>query len=1165
MKKRIIKKALSIKSRSLFLFFLLFFLSSFLYAGTLINVGGSLKITKNDEVVFDRNEEDECSCAVKYSNDIILQCGECELQSEISDSLGNLPGIGVLFDKNGEILPLKVDDSQPIVLSEAEQKFFASEGDQRIGYVYMKMDTENQESIFINSEGSFEYENRPLVLKQNNFFDDSKQNLIKTEALVPSAPVVYPPLLEELSFVDDWDSEITESEDPWADFVFSDEVATYEDGIFYPMLMINDEYYSEVEAEIVQSQPSISQSDLRQVLKGLVTDSFFEEFFSNNNEYYGEAYFTSKNVGFEYDESNFSINLSFTVDQIPIRTISVTNTNVKISREDYKVENALPVNPAAISLASNLSLYGMVDYDNNLTINSTSFSFSTSNTVGFANLGSTFNFSLNYLPGYSNKFVSASLSNFVMFYDFVDENLRLSFGNVFSGDNIYSGSAFGISLERSYSYGSGSLLANQYSQTLIVDRDSMVEISVNGVETLTKNLKVGTYSLKDFAFMQGANIIKVKLTALEDASDVREYVYDLGYDSSLLPKSETLWRFSFTISHEEMNLSDLDSSNAGFAIPWFEESDEMRIWLFSYSDYTVFFENQIGISNSLTIDNYFSGSTSVDPLTKEQNSKIVISTAMTKAFLFGTSNINGQFSLDSTDQASSLTEDLFDFTITLRQSFNAPILQPLSLDFSYNYSQARINGSLGYSFKILGARLALSSNVSYIKDSSLTWGANASLGFTFLQGLSLSSSFTISSTTITQDIPFRISVGLSVVLNKNSTFSASASQVITENNFSLNIRPNGSTKNTLQFSLSGLDLADLTDHTVNGTWSYTDDLLNFTFRQQASDSYSSFNTLFNISSSLVFADGHFGMTRNVTNDFLIINPKGIMKKSIISVGSSVNSNTNAKPKVFGNVVYTDINLYKENSIVVFGTSDSLFGSGGTFIFSFKPRAAQAFVVDAEVVPTVTISARIFHEDGTPYVQYSSPIYKVELDDEGIEYFDMSAGYFLFTDDNGRFIVSDLEPGLYCFDLSVDDNWYAICFDVPKLEESSIVVECEDYTVSTIIPEIEREGLEPLPDYEATIYLNQLEILDETKFWDSLFQVESVDSLSTSQSFGEDDGWMSWGESTDDDWVKATDEVLDNDAKSDSFFSEGKTEELEQNLEEFTITEEDESHNNFVAD
>jgi len=1159
MRKKEIKQSLSRKSRLLSLIILLFFLSSSLFGGTLINVGGNLKITKNGEVIFDKNDSNDYPCAVKYSNGIVWQGEEADLKTEICDSVVKLPGIEVMFDKNGEALLPKVDDSQPMVLSEVEQEFFKDQGNDRIGYVYLKVDTDKQQSIYINSEGSFEYDNRPLVLIQNNFFDDSKQNFIEDQEQVPQAPVVYPPLLEEVGIAQDWDSVKTEDEDPWADFVFSDDSVTYEDGLFYPMLLINDDYYSEIEVEIKDSQAFISKSDLQQILKGLVTDSFFEQLFSNEATYYGEDYFTSMNVGFDYNEDKFSINLTFTVDQFPVRNISVSNTKINISRETYKVENAQPVNPAAFMFASNLSLYGELAYDNELTFDSESFYFSTSNTMGFANLGFTFNFTLSYEP------LSFSLDNFVMYYDFVDENIRLSFGNVFSGDNIYSGSPFGFSLERSYSYGNGDLLSNQYSQSLIVTRDSMVEISVNGVESLTRNLKVGNYSLRDFAFMQGANVIKVKLTALDDASDIKEYIFDLGYDSSLLPKSESLWRFSFTIGHEPINLSKLDSSNSGFAIPWFTEDGEQQIWLFYYGDYTIFFENQIGITNSLTIDNYFSGSANIDPLTKEQNSKVVISTAMTKAFLFGTSNINGQFSLDSTDQDSTLPANLFDFTLTLRQSFNAKILQPLSLDVSYNYSQERINGSLGYSFKILGANLSLAGNISYTKDSSLTWGANASLGFTFLQGLSLSSSFTISSTTIIQDIPFRISVGLSVVLNKNTTFSASAAQSITENNFSLNIRPNGSTKNTLQFSLSGLDLADITNHTINGTWSYTDDLLNFTFRQQVSDSYTYFKTLFNVSSSLVYADGHFGMTRNISNDFMIINPKGIMKNSIISVGSSINSNTAAKQKVFGNVVYTDINSYKENSIVVFGTSDSLFGSGGTFIFSFKPRAAQAFVVNVEVVPTVTISARIFHADGTPYVQYSSPIYQIGFDEEGIEYFDMSAGYFLFTDDNGRFIISDLEPGLYCFDLSVDDKWYAICFDVPKLEESSIVVECEDYTVSEDIPEIGRNGLKPLPDYDATIYLNQLEILDETKFWDSLFQVESVANLESSQGFGEGDGWMSWGESTDDDWVNAKDEVLDIENESDSIFSEGKNATSEQIDEVISPIENDESLNNFVAD
>ena len=132
----------------------------------------------------------------------------------------------------------------------------------------------------------------------------------------------------------------------------------------------------------------------------------------------------------------------------------------------------------------------------------------------------------------------------------------------------------------------------------------------------------------------------------------------------------------------------------------------------------------------------------------------------------------------------------------------------------------------------------------------------------------------------------------------------------------------------------------------------------------------------------------------------------------------------------------------------------------------------------------------------------------------------------------------------------------------------------NYQVSDEIPTLNREGLEPFKDYEETIYLKQTAVLNEADFWDSLFELEDANNLnSTSSGFGEDDDWMSWGDTSGDNWVVAgkeynsgqttTDEVLETGNTLDS--SDNNMTNLDNETDIVAInSDEEEQNSNFIA-
>ena len=367
-------------------------------------------------------------------------------------------------------------------------------------------------------------------------------------ASAPDAPdldwLTYTELVEPQ---ESWSTSLFGEDIDWSEFVFSDEEIVIPDGTYYANLYVNDTRYGSIEFEQIDGKPNFRRGDLQAELSDTLAVSFYDEFFSEKTEYYTLEYLESMAERVRYDSSNLLLYLYFNSSQVPVQSISMSSSSYSLLRQNYDVVGNIVLEPAHFSFESNISVFASAQYTNNFILSGLNASVSLSNTISFWNITFTLPVSLSFMI--SSGF-TPTIGSWSGYMDFPSENLRLSFGNV-GNAGFSDGSPFGFILEKSYSYGTGSAMPNQYSQTITLSEESEVTIVVNGNTVFSKTLTLGVYKLTDFAFVQGVNEIVVTIHPLSMGDDVSEdqtLTFGQNFDTSLMAKGESVWRFGAGIS-----------------------------------------------------------------------------------------------------------------------------------------------------------------------------------------------------------------------------------------------------------------------------------------------------------------------------------------------------------------------------------------------------------------------------------------------------------------------------------------------------------------------------------------------------------------------------------------------------------------------------------------
>ena len=929
--------------------------------------------------------------------------------------------------------------------------------------------------------------------------------------LIPPIPFLFEPMVmseEEYNlFYAGADDFSYEDDDFWADFFIVGEGSTvaYDDGFYFLNLFVNDERVGDVEVEFRGETRLVNSEELSYYVSPHITKAAFERLFGDHLSSISLEELNARGVLATYDSAAFAVYLTFSLEDMPERMVSITTSSIN-RRQQYGMSGAIVLKPVKLALASSLSLYGMIDYPSDFSaLNNRLLSLSVSNRASIFGVGVNFYFTIT--PDLTGKKSGAKVFNFGSwsgFYDFVESNQRLSFGNVGSSLNrsVSGATSIGFTFEKSYAYGTGSAKGSQFEHRIILVEPSTVIIEINGQEVFNRRFQPGTYRLRDFVFTQGANQILIR--TVSDSGEVKTEYVDMGYDYRLLGKGDTLYSFGLNIPR----LKSTDDKGL-INLPW------LRGQYLSYYPqfFTATYNQQVGVTDIFTFSadlayspGYFSGTVNGVLATMVGTSQLQLGVSVDKNVAIPSINASFGHRFSSLKYASlgSLSANL---------SHSIPAMQSWA-DYRSNSTL-----SLSYSGSITEkVRYTVSSSISWDTQFSYpSWNASFATGFSPFKGFSVSGSITASGSAQNSAKPIFSaqisgSYSFSSKLSANSATSVQniASQtadVSATTSMSVSWRP--SSNDNLSFSLNSFKFNDPTNNTISGYWNHNGTLSSFSIRQQISNTTHMMSTTFTANTSLAFAGGAVGIGRSVNDSFLLVRPTGELRRSDVSVARSLDSSPSVLSRPLGSALYNSITANAKNSIVVFASGATDYSTGHSFVFEATPRSRQSFVARLVVEPSFTVSGVLQHADGEPYIQYSSPVYQVEYSEEGERELERVDTLYLFTDQDGRYILSEVKSGTYIFDLQVGDMWYAIEFTVPSTEGQKVgldrVLLLEDYMVgdpamdgrivfhdAAAILIVDEEGEEDIfgaelsAGYDAELALEVVDRIDEESFWSLIF-------------------------------------------------------------------------------
>ena len=920
---------------------------------------------------------------------------------------------------------------------------------------------------------------------------------------VPEAPYIFEPLIlseDEFDMFFPEPATTVITDDFWADFfiVGADAAIAFDDGFYFLSLFINDERVGDIEVEFVGERRLLNSEELAYYIGSFITNAANTRIFGDNKEYLSLEDLNERGVRASYDSVRFAVYLTFSIEDMPERTISITASAIN-RREQFGLSGAIVLDPAKFALASSLSLYAMIDYPSDFsTFNQRLLTLSVSNRASLLGIGLNFFFSLSSRAPYFNP------GSWSGFYDFVESSHRLSFGNIgsnLSTKNIGSSTNFGINFEKNYAYGTERAKGNQFEYRIVLVEPSRVIISINEQDVFDRKFQAGTYRLRDFVFTQGANQIKITIIPDANPDDQKVEYVDMGYDYRLLGKGDSLYGFGISVPQ-------VKSATTGgtFSLPWVNN----QYLSYHLDAFTATYYQQTGITDTFTLTTELAASPGI--FSGTFNSVL--------ATMVGTSQMQVTLGLDESKVTPSLASSLSHRYSGPRDGRFGTISSTLNHTIPARTAGGSYNSntslSLSYSGRLTETvRFTLSGNVAYnTTNANPNWSLSFSSGFSPFRGLSLSGSVSVAGPA-TNPLSPNVSAQVSGSYTFSPKLSASTSTSLQSgspffngsatSSFGMSYRP--SSNDSFSLSLSSFKYTAPQDHSLVAAWSRSGVFSSFSLRHQITNSYQKMATTLTASTSFAYADGAFAIGRSVNDSFLLVKPVGELKKSQITVARSLDSAPTYLPRPLGSALYNNISSNIKNSVVVFSSGATDFSAGSSFVYEITPRSRQSFVARIDLEPSFTVSGLLYMSDGSPYVQYSSPVYKVLVDEDGEEELVRDDSLYLFTDQDGRYILSEVRDGTYLFDLQVGDLWYAVRFEIPALTSAELgldrVLLLEDFWVAD--PAFEQRiiiqdvftglqveddfdvfGTELAVGYDAQVFLQAVGRIDEETFWTLIF-------------------------------------------------------------------------------
>lgn len=811
----------------------------------------------------------------------------------------------------------------------------------------------------------------------------------------------------------------------WASFyIEGEDELVLTDGIYYMDLYINEVYMGDAEVLMENGEASLSVSELEDYTYGTLTDASKNRIFLNRGDYISLSELEESGVKTYFDSVDYVISLTFSTDDMPVQILSIRNSGRRMASRP--IAGGLDLDPAVFTLISKYNLtLGFRDVTSHNALNNFYGYFSSSNRGRLYDVNFRFAYSMNFSAD-SFRFRLASYDFYV---DFPDDMIRLQWGEVDTNLLSPTGTGIGIRFEKSLAYAPDGYKSRKSftNQVIVIEKTSDVEIFNEGRSIFRRTLTPGVYRLQDFILYTGANRILIRISP-EDGSEIKEIEFDILYSSSLLSPGEVYYGGALAFSRN-LTSSYADKAPNAFSVPLW---NGMRID-YDFTDAVLSGFIRAGLSETLTLDATLALQNKPDSDTAwKPNASFAAE--FTNANVLGTTRLS--FSSDEvSDEDGKLTYPSFDVSlghqittgisgisaITLSASWDSPE----SWDFT-NTNRLSLNAGLSGSAGIFGWNFSGYGSFDFSDYNNWTWTLTAGANITVSRNFYFSASVDLTDTAyVSPIISGRIS----------GTFRFGGSNITASTGFDdISVRASGTYgDHSYSASITSYDPLDIHSYDLDAGYTYNGDRFSAGLDFAASDLFDGIGISANISTSTVFADGLFALSSTIPSNFLLVRQSGALKGNDISIGTAGSSSFAETPTTFGTALYDGLSSSGNTGLMIYSTGTDQFAASESAAININSSDNFGYVYRISAEDSFSVSGIVILPDGTIALNIASPLYSISLDNNEVKL--SATENYLFTDSDGRFVVSGLKSGLYGFDVNIGDSWILYIFEVVSDDSS----------------------------------------------------------------------------------------------------------------------------------
>ena len=793
-------------------------------------------------------------------------------------------------------------------------------------------------------------------------------------------------------------------DDFWADFyIQGTDTFTLLDGIYYMMLLVNDISVGEITVLMENGNPLILASDFRAYVESNITEEAKAMIFNSQGEYISLSHLTELGVRNTFDANAYEIHVYFSNEDMPIQILSLSSASRFSSRP---IAGAERLKPASFVLSTQYNLSTSFKANHSF-LDSLRFNFSTRNNVRLFDIYGNFSW---YMDWTLNRF-NFRFGSYTFYTDFRDKMIRLRWGNVDSDLLSPSGTSFGISFDKAIDYSGSNKRPSHLEQLLVIDKVSDVQIFNEGREIFRRTLQPGNYRLQDFVLHTGANQIRILVSPL-DGTATKEMTIDLNYSSSLLAPGEIYYGAALVSARKSVSSS---STKPEFALRlplWGNRSLEYDFRNVVLSGYI-----RSGLTTSLTMNVTVALQNEVrDGRGFNPNGALALE------FIHANSIGTTKYNLNVVEKTENGRFVMPDFYGRISHQLSTGIREiasvNLGLTYSGDFTDNLLSFSTGFSGSvgILGWGLSMYISSDLATIDGLSWNLSNSYSLNLGRYVYLSAAIDVNGHGA--ELP-KIGGRVSATFRFGNG-SVKAGYDTHRSSISVNAYDS---RNSFYADLGTTDFTRADIYDLSAEYSYAGDYVSVGVNADATNIFKDTGLSVSLSTASLFADGLFTVRSSIPSNFLLIKQKGALKGNEISVGRAGTSASEVLNPVFGNVLYAGLPYNSNTSLTIYSMGEDSFSLAPSFDVFIPAEEAKGYVLRLDAENSYSVSG-VVEVNGLPWVNGSSPLYKVSYDNNNSRAVS-ATDIYVFTDSDGRFVISGLEAGVYAFDISSNEGWLSL--------------------------------------------------------------------------------------------------------------------------------------------